>query len=241
MTQGWHSAWDSAVSPHAIAAETAQDDVAGVNFARNHDLRLVVKGTGHDYLGRSNAPDPLLVWTHRMNSVKFHVKFRPSGSFGPTRTALSVAAGVRWLAAYRAAAESGHYVRGGGCTSVGASGGFIQGSGFGSFSKRFGTGAGGVLEFEVVTADGRIRLANATRNSDLFWALRGGGGGTWGVVTRTTLLAHPMPESMGVVGGIISAADDQAFRELLLRLSTSFRSVNNPGWGEQITVRGANP
>ena len=240
MTQGWYSAWNTAVSPFAVAAESAQDVAAAVDFARTHDVRLVVKGTGHDYLGRSNAPDSLLVWTHRMRSVVFDQAFRPAGSSGPAVPALSIAAGARWLEAYKAAADSGHYVQGGGCTSVGASGGFIQGSGFGSFSKRFGTGAGGVLEFEVVTADGEIRVANASRNPDLFWALRGGGGGTWGIVTRTTLLAHPIPDSMGVLGGTITAQDDAAFRELLLRLSSFLHTVNNPSWGEQITITSDN-
>jgi hypothetical protein len=170
QSTGWLGAWQTAVSPYAVAAETSEDIAAAVRFARRHRVRLVVKGTGHDYLGRSNAPDSLLVWTHRMRTVTVHDAFVPVGAPRGTAvvTALSVGAGTRWLEAYQAATRAGLYVQGGGCTSVGASGGFIQGGGFGSFSKRFGTGAGGVLEFEVVTADGIVRTANAYREPDLF-------------------------------------------------------------------------
>ena len=56
--------------------------------------------------------------------------------------------------------------------------GLIQSGGFGSFSKHYGTAARSLLEAEVVTADGQIRVANACTNPDLFWALKGGGGGT---------------------------------------------------------------
>ncbi|OYN81262.1 FAD-dependent oxidoreductase [Mycolicibacterium sphagni] len=237
QTMGWVDAWDAALSPYAVAAETAYDVAAAVNFAREHGIRLVVKGTGHDYLGRSNAADSLLIWTHNMRDVTVHDNFTISGGSGPGVPALSVGAGTRWLEAYGAATQHGRYVQGGGCTSVGAAGGFIQGSGFGSFSKRFGTGAAGVLEYEVVTADGTIVLANEAQNQDLFWALRGGGGGTFGLVTRATLLLHDIPRLAGLVTGSIKAHSDDAFRALIGELIPfSAANLNNPQWGEQITV-----
>ena len=63
QTSGWLDAWTSKPSAYAVAAETTADVVAAVNFAREHNLRLVVKGGGHSYQGTSNAPDSLLVWT----------------------------------------------------------------------------------------------------------------------------------------------------------------------------------
>ena len=63
----------------------------------------------------------------------------------------------------------------------------MQSGGFGSFSKAFGTAAASLLEAEVVTADGAVRIANACTNPELFWALKGGGGGSFGVVTQLTL------------------------------------------------------
>ena len=63
--------------------------VAAIDFARDKNLRLVVKGTGHSYLGTSNAPDSLLVWTRAMNKVTLHDAFKPQGCGGAAVTALS--------------------------------------------------------------------------------------------------------------------------------------------------------
>ncbi len=69
QTSGWVDAWTSQPSVYAVAAESTADVVAAVNFAREHHLRLVVKGGGHSYQGTSDAPDSLLVWTRHMNDV----------------------------------------------------------------------------------------------------------------------------------------------------------------------------
>jgi len=82
--------------------------------------------------------------------------------------AVTLGAGTIWMQAYDAVTTTGgKYVQGGGCTTVGVAG-LIQGGGFGSFSKHYGLAAGSLLEAEVVTADGKIRVANACTNSDLF-------------------------------------------------------------------------
>jgi FAD/FMN-containing dehydrogenase len=240
QTNGWLEAWQNEVSPYAVAAESAADIAAAVSFARDKGVRLAVKGTGHDYLGRSNAADSLLVWTHNMRDVTFQPDFRVAGaaSTAPSVPAVSVAAGARWLEVYKVASANGVYVQGGGCTSVGACGGFTLGGGFGSFSKRFGSGAGGVLEIEVVTADGQVRVVNEFQDSDLFWALRGGGGSTFGIVSRITYLAHPMPQTVGVLSGTIKASDDDAFRDILGRFVRFFpAALNNESWGEQVAVQ----
>jgi FAD/FMN-containing dehydrogenase len=113
--------------------------------------------------------------------------------------------------------------------------GLVQGGGFGSFSKGFGTAAANLLEAEVVTADGTVRIANAARNPDLFWALKGGGGGTFGVVTRLTLRTHPLPASVGAVRAMITAASGAAYVRLAGQLMCFYRErLLNPHWGEQI-------
>jgi FAD/FMN-containing dehydrogenase len=169
---------------------------AAVNFAREHRVRLVVKGGGHSYLGTSNAPDSLLIWTRpNMAAVEVLDSFVPQGAPGAAtpEPAVSVGAGAIWMDAYNAVTTvAGRYVQGGGCTTVGV-GGLTQGGGFGSFSKGFGTAAANLLEAEVVTADGTVRIVNAFQDPDLFWALKGGGGGTFGVVTRFTLRTHELP------------------------------------------------
>jgi FAD/FMN-containing dehydrogenase len=241
---GWLGAWTAAPSAYAVAAENANDIVAAVKFARKHRLKLVIKGTGHDYLGRSNAPDSLLLWTHRMRDISMQETFRPRGcaSSRPPTPAVTVAAGARWIEAYDEVTVKHHrYVQGGGCTSVGVAGGFLQGGGFGSWSKKYGIAAAGMLEAEVVTADGELLVANACQNADLFWALRGGGGGTFGVVTRVTLMTHPLPSYFGFVVGDITATTDAAFRDLLEHFVVFYRqSLNNEFWGEQVGVKGNN-
>jgi FAD/FMN-containing dehydrogenase len=236
---GWLGAWEAAPSRYAVVARAASDIAAAVDFARQHHLRLVIKGTGHDYLGRSNAPDSLLIWTHEMRAIELHDAFVPAGCAARAGVpAVSVGAGTRWLEAYDAVTtKHQRYVQGGGCTSVGAAGGFLQGGGFGSWSKKYGIAAASLLEAEVVTADGKIVIANACQNRDLFWALRGGGGGTFGVVTRVTLMTHPLPKTFGAVAGMIEAKTDSAFAELIERFLTFYgERLNNEHWGEKVGI-----
>src|SRR5665213_3195566 len=80
QTTGWIDAWNLQESAYAVAAETTSDIVAVVDFARSHNLRLVVKGGGHSYLGTSNAPDSLLIWTRRMYDIEVHEDFVAHGS-----------------------------------------------------------------------------------------------------------------------------------------------------------------
>ncbi len=241
---GWLGAWEVAPSAYAVAAQNAQDVAAAVEFASDHNLRLVVKGTGHDYLGRSNAPDSLLVWTHPMRKVTVIDAFVPRGCPAAQTPvpAVSVEAGTRWAEAYEeVTVKHGRYVQGGGCTSVGAAGGFLQGGGFGSWSNKYGTAASNLLQAEVVTANGKIMTANACFNPDLFWALRGGGGGTYGVVTKATLKTHPVADFMGFVDGSVEASSDEAFKELLQRFVEFYRgNLANENWGEQVSVRRSN-
>jgi len=172
-TLGWVDAWATQPSVYAVAARNAQDIAAAVNFARENDLRLVVKGGGHSYQGTSNAPDSLLIWTRHMHDIQMHNAFVPDGcehTMQP-QPAVTVGAGTFGMQAYTAVTiEGGKYVQGGGCLTVGLAG-LLQGGGFGSFSKHYGTAAASLLEAEVVTADGQIRIANACTNPDLFWAL----------------------------------------------------------------------
>lgn len=233
---GWLDAWSHAPSVYAVAARNAADVVAGVNFAHEHNLRLVVKGTGHSYLGTSNAPDSLLIWTHHMNHVTLHDSFVPYGCEKKvaSQPAVSAESGAMWIDLYDAVTtKAGRYVQGGGCTSVGVAG-LIQSGGFGSFSKGFGTAAAGLLEAEIVTADGKVQIANACSNPDLFWALKGGGGGSWAVVTRVTLRTHDLPEFFGWAAGKIKAQSDEAFQKLIARIMEFYRDqLFNEHWGEQ--------
>ena len=207
---GWLNAWSSKASACAVMAASSADVAAAVNFTREHRLRLVVKGGGHSYQGTSNAPDSLMVSTRAMNAVTLHDAFTPQGCEGVAKPqpAASVGAGAMWIDVYDAVTtKGGRYAQGGGCTTVGVAG-HIQSGGYGSFSKGFGTAASNLLEAEVVTADGQIRIANPRNNPELFWALKGGGGGSFGVITRVTVRTHDLPEHFGWAEGGIRASSD---------------------------------
>ena len=243
QVSGWLDAWTPQPSAYAVAAHDAKDVAAAVDFARENDLRLVVKGGGHSYLGTSNAPDSLLVWTRAMKAVTLHDAFIPKGCEGKIAPAPAVSAGsgAMWIDLYDAVTtKGGRYVQGGGCTTVGVAG-LVQSGGFGSSSKGFGTAAASLLEAEVVTADGAVRIANACTNPDLFWALKGGGGGSWGVVTRVTLRTHDLPEFFGFAGATITAKSDAAFRRLIARFVAFYReNLFNGHWGEQAKIHPKN-
>ncbi|HEX3406355.1 MAG TPA: BBE domain-containing protein, partial [Caulobacteraceae bacterium] len=186
-------------------------------------------------LGGSNAPDSLLIWTRHMNDVTVHEAFTPAGSNAAPVPAVSCGAGAMWMHAYRAVTvDGGRYVQGGGCTTVGVAG-LVQGGGFGSFSKGFGTAGASLIEAEVVTADGKVRVVNHVQDPELYWALKGGGGGTFGAVTRLTLATHPLPEDFGAINLSIHAKSDDAFRRLVARFVELARAnLINPHFGEQV-------
>jgi FAD/FMN-containing dehydrogenase len=237
---GWLGSWTTAASPYVVAAQNTEDIVAAVNFARKHQLKLVIKGCAHDYLGRSCAPNSLLIWTFNMQKVTVHDAFIPAGAPPKTKgvKAMTAQAGARWIDAYTEVTTKRHrYVQGGGCTTVGVAGGFLQGGGFGSFSKKYGTGAGSLLEAEVVLANGQVVIANDYQNSDLFWALKGGGGGTFGVVTRVTLQTHELPKYFGGIYGQITAKNDASFKKLIEQFLQFYHEhLNNEHWGEQVKI-----
>jgi FAD/FMN-containing dehydrogenase len=184
-----------------------------------------------------------MLWTRHMHEAVLHEAFQPQGCAGavaPMR-AVTLGAGSLWAHAYDAVTtHGGGYVQGGGCMTVGVAG-LVQSGGFGSFSKAFGLACAGLLEAEVVTADGVTRITNACNHPDLFWGLKGGGGSTLGVVTRLTLRVHELPETFGAVNFTVRASSPAAFRRLI-RLVIDFyaRSLMNPHWGEQVRLRSDN-
>jgi hypothetical protein len=223
-----------------VAAETTEDVVSAVNFARENNLRLVGKGGGHSYLGTSNAPDLLLIWTRRMNSITLHDAFVAKGcdAVEPPQPTVTVGAGAIWMHVYNlVTTRGGRYVQGGGCLTIGVAG-FVQAGGFGSFSKNYGTAAANLLEAEVVTADGTARIAKTCTNADLFWALKGGGGSSFGVVTRLTCRTRELPEYFGGLFTTIRASSDAAFGRLIGQFIAFYAtSLLNPHWGDIVTLQ----
>ncbi|KAJ7253995.1 permease family-domain-containing protein [Mycena rebaudengoi] len=144
-------------------------------FASAHNLRLVVKASGHDLLGRSTAPHALLIRTSNFQT-------------SPSRTPLS---GVHLQTVYQAAKAVGRIVVGGTAATVCAAGGYLQGGGHSALSPTLGLAADNALEFQIVVASGELLKVNSISHPDLFYALRGGGAGSWGVLVSATVRTFP--------------------------------------------------
>ncbi|OQE16278.1 hypothetical protein PENFLA_c028G01910 [Penicillium flavigenum] len=171
---------------YAVNVSSSDQVVAAVNFARDNNIRFVIRNTGHDYLGRSTGAGALSVWTHHLNDIEYKDWFSPTYQ-GP---AFKIAAGVVGYQILEAASAKGLVVVTGECPTVGLAGGYTQGGGHSALSTKFGLGADNTLEFEVVTAAGKLVKASRSENPDLFWVLSGGGGGNYGVVMSMVVKAY---------------------------------------------------
>ena len=142
------------VSLFSIQAKTPEDIQAGVRFAGRHNLRVAVRNTGHDFLGRSSAAGSLHINTHLMTDKALDKNFQPAGSYGKGEgLAVTVSAGVQLYDMYKWLGENGVMVVGGSSHSVGIAGGYIQGGGHSLMAAIGGMGSDNALQFTIVTAD----------------------------------------------------------------------------------------
>ncbi|KAL4997537.1 hypothetical protein BDV10DRAFT_201810 [Aspergillus recurvatus] len=183
------------IASYAINVSSAQDVVAGLAFAQKNNIRLSIKNTGHDFLGRSAGAGSLALWMHNLKGIQV-LDYTRSGS-GYSGPAIRMGAGVQGFEAYEFAARHELRVTGPFNPTVGMVGGYVQGGGHGALQSAYGLAADNVLEYEVATADGRQLVVSPTEHEDLFWALSGGGGGTYAVVLSATMRAY----QDGVVAG----------------------------------------
>ncbi|TGJ81845.1 hypothetical protein E0Z10_g6919 [Xylaria hypoxylon] len=190
---------------YSINVSSPQQVIDGLNFSKAHNVRLVIKNTGHDIIDQY------------------------TGSYykGP---AIRLGAGVIGLEAQEAANAAGYRVVGGNCPSVGIAGGYSQGGGHSSMSNLYGMAADNILEWEVVTATGDHLVATPETNSELYWALSGGGGGTYAVVLSMTSRLH----DDGLVGGGYISFDDTTigsdkFWEAVTQFNARLPSISDQG------------
>ncbi|PKS04963.1 hypothetical protein jhhlp_008329 [Lomentospora prolificans] len=159
-----------------------------VNFARNKNIRLVIKNTGHDFLGRSTGAGALSIWTHFLKQFEFLPEYTIGQYTGP---AARVGAGLESWEMYNFMDEYNVTFVTPGRYTVGVYGGWFQGGGHNALASWYGMGADQILSLQVVTAEGKFVTASPEENIDLFYALRGGGPGTYGIVTSAVVKAHP--------------------------------------------------
>ncbi|KAI1172248.1 FAD-binding domain-containing protein [Nemania sp. FL0916] len=193
---------------YVVNATTAVHVKLSLEFARKHNIRIVVKSTGHDFQGRSQAPGALSIWVRHMQSLEIHDnEFKPTGcNFSIDTPAVTVGGGSQLGPIYEELDKIGRVVVGGNSKSVSV-GGYLTGGGHSILGPRYGLGADYVLELEVVTPMGDIVTANECQNEDLFWAMRGGGGSTFGVMTSVTLATHPTPKLVAGIVALIAPAN----------------------------------
>ncbi|XP_055340381.1 uncharacterized protein LOC129589597 isoform X2 [Paramacrobiotus metropolitanus] len=232
------------VPAYGVDAHSVEDIQKAVAFAHEHRVRIVVKSTGHNYLGRSTAPGALMIWMRNFEGeIQTNMTFTASGCDESARHSgpvVTVRGGKTWGEVYTVIENSlnrTYGIVGGFCKDVGATGGYVLGGGHSLLSPAFGLASDNVLEMTVVTADGQLLTANACQNKDLFWALRGGGGGTFGIVTSVTYKLHPLPNGLiaysieilnaNRTGQLLPQHVEDIF-EILARHSSSLDTV---GWG----------
>jgi FAD binding domain len=200
--QNWdqaRAAWNLAADqrPAAVAfAESADDVVAAVNFARANGIGIAAQGTGHGAGSRGPLGGSILLKTERMKGIEV------DASEGVGR----YEAGVLWMEANPAAGEHGLANLSGSAPDIGIVG-YTTGGGFGWCARRYGLACNSVRAIELVTADGEHRRVDADTDADLFWALRGGGG-SFGVVTAIEFDLVELPEVFA--GSVIYPADDRS-------------------------------
>ncbi|MFD4935517.1 FAD-binding oxidoreductase [Streptomyces virginiae] len=174
------------VAPAAVAYPAHAGDVAVcLDFARRTGAPVVPRGGGHSYAGWSTRSAGLVVDTGTMVAVS--VDGDGNGESGGVR----VGAGARLGDVHAALAGRGRSVPTGLCPSVGIAG-LTLGGGLGLHARAYGTTADRLTGARVVTPDGIVREVSAERDPELFWALRGGGGGNFGVVTEFRFRTHPV-------------------------------------------------
>lgn len=173
---------------YAVKIQHASDAKKTLAFAKKHHIRLVIRNTGHDYNGKSTGAGALAVWTQNLKSIELLEEYSRPWYKG---RALKIDAGVSVNEAYKFADAHQATVVGGNCPTVGIAGGLAQGSGHSPLATKFGLVADQVLEWEVLTAAGEVVTANPSSHEDLYWALCGGGPGTYGLVLSMTAKLHP--------------------------------------------------
>ncbi|KAL1872425.1 hypothetical protein Daus18300_004396 [Diaporthe australafricana] len=212
------------------------DISAAFDLARRYKIPLSIKNSGHDYMTRNSQKGSLTLWVHGLQNMTYHESFTPEGCSveNPDHlygTALTIGTGVSSDDATVFATAHNSTLLVGSSPTVAVSGGWVLGAGHSVLSPVYGLGIDRVVQFTIVTPDGTLRKANACQNIDLFWALRGGGGGTFGVVLDATHRVEPvMPIAVADMKLPSNATVDTVLEWIALQAQHGL-SFGRQGWG----------
>ena len=173
-------------TPAAVVTVTSQQDVQkAVSFAVANKLKIAPRGGGHSYIGASTAAGTMVL----------DLRGLPGGvSFDQASGNVTVPAATELYAIHQALAGAGRAIPTGSCPTVGVAG-LTLGGGMGADSRHAGLTCDALQSATVVLPSGDVVTASANDNPDLFWALRGGGGGNFGVTTSMTFATFPTGDS----------------------------------------------
>ncbi|CAG8897608.1 unnamed protein product [Penicillium egyptiacum] len=209
--------------PYVVNATGADDVQAAVAFAKKWHLRLNIKNTGHSGERR--------IWTHNIKDIQYHERFTPQTcSNNKTGMAATLGAGVQDGELFAAMAKHNAIAVGGQNNDVGVVG-WATGGGHGLATGVYGMGADNIIEAVIVTPSGEVLNVNDCQNEDLFWAIRGGGGGTFGIIISVTVKAYKMPSTM-LMGIDVSPKDNTSTKDwysLVARMHGEFPQLQNSG------------
>ncbi|MFE2869836.1 FAD-binding oxidoreductase [Embleya sp. NPDC059259] len=178
---GFNELYDDQLPAAVARCNSAADVRICLDAARGHGVPIAARSGGHSYLGYSVPNDGLVLDLRPMAGVRVR-------SDGTVR----VGAGARLIEVYAALAQAGRLMPAGSCPTVGI-GGLALGGGIGVLTRKYGLTCDRLVSAQVVTADSRVLTASECSEPDLYWALRGGGGGNFGVVTEFTFSTEPAP------------------------------------------------
>jgi FAD/FMN-containing dehydrogenase len=230
----YNERFDGVLPNLVVRPINAADVRTAVRWGVANGVPLRARSGGHSYAGYSTLSGGMVVDLRNLRGISVNTK---------NRTA-TVGAGSQLVDVYAALAARGVTIPAGSCPSVGIAG-HAMGGGMGLAGRQFGLTADNLLSAQIVTADGQLRTASATSNPNLYWALRGGGGGNFGVVTSFTFRVHPVPRT--VAGFIVSWPWSEAAAALAAWLGwaphaesqlTSIFHLNGGGGSTSVTVSG---
>lgn len=166
----------------------AADVIAAVNFARENELPVAIRGGGHNVAGLGTCDDGIVIDLLRLKNIRID----------PTKRIAHVGGGCTLGDVDHATHAFGLATPGGIISTTGVAG-VTLGGGVGHLTRKYGLSSDNLISVDIVTADGNFLVASEDENSDLFWAVRGGGG-NFGVVTSFQFKLHPVSE---IFGGLV--------------------------------------
>ncbi|RFU80558.1 6-hydroxy-d-nicotine oxidase [Trichoderma arundinaceum] len=224
------------VSPYYLDVRNADDVRAAYHFSSKTGIPISIKASGHDYLTRSSMKGSLALWVRNLRNMTYHKSFKATGDGrAKSVSAITFGPGVNTDEAQAFANKNNVTLIGPSSPTVAVVGGWSLFGGHSVLSPAFGLGVDRILEVEIVTPDGEYRICNRKRNIDLFWALRGAGGGVFGVILSVTVKVEPATPVTFVSFNFPPTVENQdAFLSLLIN---NTRTWSLEGWGGPMSPR----